>query len=242
MDGLLNYLIHKNEKLANKLIKCLKENHINFLLRSKISFESVLGINDHYIEQILLVMTLTRLIDQVIAKPKLILEFKYQCLLQYLEKHEEFEIIKTLQELKHKYLSNFLTRAFKDMGSNIIDWFIKDKLIEKSPLTYKTTNKREQYSIKFLTDEVIINIPSELPQLLFTSFPPKEIKKNSKINEIHYLLKTPKNRIHQSIHMTGYVSEKTKERIQDSSKSAKACIDFYAKSYCYTTSECISSL
>jgi hypothetical protein len=43
----------------------------------------------------------------------------------------KFEIIKTLQALKHKHLSNFLTRAFKDLGSNIIDWFIKDNLIEK---------------------------------------------------------------------------------------------------------------
>ena len=217
MDGLMNYLIQKNEKLANKLIKYLKENHINILIPQKgvVLFKSFLDTNDSYVELILLVMTLTRLIDQVIAKPKLILEKKYSCLLQYLEKHEEFEIVKTLQELKHRTLSNFLTKAFKDMGSNIIDWFIKDKLIEKTSLEYETIKKYKKYSIKFLTDEVIINIPSELPQLLFTS-PPENIKKHTKIDGIHYLLKKPQNRIHNSIHMTGYMSEKTKKRIQDS--------------------------
>jgi hypothetical protein len=109
----------------------------------------------------------------------------------------KFEIIKTLQALKHKHLSNFLTRAFKDLGSNIIDWFIKDNLIEKTALEYETIKKYKKYSIKFLTDEVIINIPSKVPQLLFTS-PPENIKKNSKIDKIHYLLKKPQNRIHHS--------------------------------------------
>ena len=147
------------------------------------------------------------MIDLIIAKPKLAFDKEMRSIFSYSAQLDDpLKVIEQmLAEKKNPLIEYFMKKQQVGLGTSVLGCLYLDELITQNPVEKEKKNKTTQKSIEFNTDELIIDIPTELP-LIF----PRAKQKNTKIkiSNKEISLRKKSSLVHNNLNTTGYLDEK----------------------------------